>query len=387
MADKPEYRVYRARRGILSRLFYRGPERERFGRPKAEPAAPPPKTAAGAGASPPALDTPADRLRPEHEPVERPGFLGPLEPRKRRITPKRVIVGVLLFIVGWTLLSLTLFFISAQVQADKVPKRVEEALDDGGNLLTTPNNILVVGSDRRPGEGRGRADTIMLMRYGGGKAARLSIPRDTLANIPGSGPNKINAAYAFGGPALMIRTVREFLGVEIHHLVEVDFKGFPKFVDALGGIKMDLEGCVVSRFEGRTPRYGCEGNFRRCRDKEGKTHLSGDEALDVVRIRKNVCAPEESDLTRARRQQKFLEAVKGRIFSPWAFPRWPWAAWRAPQAIRSDMAGPSLLALFFDSEIAGVIKPTILRPIDPGANPLQVSDAEKQAAVEKFLEG
>jgi LCP family protein required for cell wall assembly len=387
MADKPEYRVYRARRGFLSRLLYRGPERERFGRPKAEPA-PPPKTAAGAGAAPPAPDTAADRLRPEHEPVERPGFLGP-EPleRKRRFTPKRVIVGVILFILGWFLLSLALFFISAQVQADKVPKRVEEALDDGGNLLTSPNNILVLGSDRRPGEGRGRADTIMLMRYGGGKAARLSIPRDTLANIPGSGPNKINAAYAFGGPALMIRTVREFLGIEVHHLVEVDFKGFPKFVDALGGIKMDLEGCVVSRFEGRTPRYGCEGNFRRCRDKDGKTHLDGDEALDVVRIRKNVCAPEESDLTRARRQQKFLEAVKGRIFSPWAFPRWPWAAWRAPRAIRSDMAGPSLLALFFDSEVAGEIKPTILRPIDPGANPLQVSDAEKQAAVEKFLEG
>ena len=80
-----------------------------------------------------------------------------------------------------------------------------DALDDGGNMLLSANNILVLGSDRRPGEERGRADTIMLMRYGGGKAARLSIPRDTLVNIPGVGPNKINAAYAFGGPPLMIR--------------------------------------------------------------------------------------------------------------------------------------------------------------------------------------
>jgi LCP family protein required for cell wall assembly len=115
----------------------------------------------------------------------------------------------------------------------------------------------------------------MLMRYGGGKAARLSIPRDTLANIPGHGPTKINAAYAFGGPALMIETVKQFLGIEVNHVVEIDFKHFSEFVDALGGVKMDLGGCLVSRFEGRTPRYGCEGNFRRCKDKEGKTHLSG----------------------------------------------------------------------------------------------------------------
>ena len=69
-------------------------------------------------------------------------------------------------------------------------------------------------------------------------------------------------------------------------------------------------------------------------------------------------------------------------------PRWPWAAWHAPRAIRSDMAGPTLLALVLRlSEVGGELKPTILRPIDPGANPLQVSEAEKQAAVEKFLKG
>ena len=162
----------------------------------------------------------------------------------------------------------------------------------------------------------------MLMRYGGGKASRLSIPRDTLVNIPGFGPNKINAAYAFGGPALMIQTVKEYLGIEINHIVEVDFEGFPKFVDAMGGVKMTFGKCIVSRFEGRTVRF-----------RKGEHKLDGQEALDVVRIRKNRCAPEESDLTRARRQQQFLEAVKGRIFSPFTFPRWPWAAWRAPKAI------------------------------------------------------
>jgi LCP family protein required for cell wall assembly len=396
MADKPEYRVYRARRGLLSRLLNR--DRSRFEPPAEAPPTAPPRTAAGrtppaGGApSPPAsLDRPADRLRPEPaEPVERPGLLRPAPPaeRPRRITPRRVLVALAIAIVGWALLSFVLFMISAHVQSGKVPDRVKAALDDGGNMLTSANNILVLGSDRRPGEhGPSRADTIMLMRYGGGKAARLSIPRDTLAPIPGHGSTKINAAYAFGGTRLMIETVKQFLGIEVNHVVEVDFRHFPKFVDALGGVKMRFDGCIVSHFEGRNPHYGCKGKFRRCRASHEKQHLNGKQALDVVRIRKNICAPAESDLTRARRQQKFLEAVKGRIFSPWAFPRWPWAAWEAPRAIKSDMAGPTLLALFFDSEVSGSLKPTILEPINPGANPLEVSPAEKQDAVRKFLDG
>jgi LCP family protein required for cell wall assembly len=365
--EKPEYRVHRARWGFLNRLLYRGDHR-RFERKLED--RPRPRTAAGR------------RAEPEPAPA------GPRLPVPRRISWRRVAGWALVAALAWILLSLVLFMVSAQIQSGKLPDDVKQVLDDGGNMLTSANNILVLGSDQRPGEtGPSRADTIMLMRYGGGKAARLSIPRDTLVDIPGSGPSKINAAYAIGGPALMIQTVRQFLGIEINHVVEIDFENFPKFVDSLGGVKMDLGGCIVSRFEGRTPRYGCEGNFRRCRDKDGKTQLGGKEALDVVRIRKNRCAPEESDLTRARRQQKFLEAVKGRVYSPFAFPRLPWAAWHAPRAIRSDMPGPTLLALFFDSEVSGSLKPTILRPIDPGANPLQVSEAEKQAAVERFLDG
>ena len=124
-------------------------------------------------------------------------------------------------------------------------------------------------------------------------------------DIPGVGPSKINAAYAIGGQPLMIETIKQFLGIEVNHLIEVDFKGFPKFVDALGGVNMTFEKCIRSRFEGRTHRF-----------KKGENHLNGEEALDVVRIRKNACAPEESDLTRARRQQQFLEAVKGKLFNP-----------------------------------------------------------------------
>ena len=370
--EKPDYRVYRARPGFLSRLFGRGDAANRVERQRDRDLDSIRQLSGRRSAAGTATPEAPPRVpgAPTYPPPE------PREPWWRRITWKRVLVGVLAFSVFWLALSLVLFMISAGQQADKVSDGTKAALDDSGSLLTSPNNILVLGSDRRPGEERGRADTIMLMRYGGGKAARLSIPRDTLVNIPGVGPSKINAAYAIGGPALMIETVKQYLGIEVNHLVEVDFKGFPKFVDALGGVNMTFETCIRSRFEGRTHRF-----------PKGENHLDGEEALDIVRIRKNECAPEESDLTRARRQQQFLEAVKGKLFSPLTFPRYPWVAWRAPKAIRSDMGGMQLLTLYWNMETSGDLKPRILRPINPGANPLVVSDAEKQAEVQRFLDG
>jgi LCP family protein required for cell wall assembly len=364
-SEKPDYRVYRARRGLLSRFLNRR-EAERFRPPAAEerPAA----TRPGAATVEP---PPREPLAPR-TPSGPPG-----EPWWRRITWKRALLGVLGFVVFWSLLSFVLFMISAHFQSQKVSDATRAALDKSGNLLTSPNNILLLGSDQRPNEKvRGRADTIMLMRYGGGKAARLSIPRDTLVNIPGHGPSKINAAYAIGGPSLLIDTIKQYLGIEVNHVVEIDFKGFPKFVDALGGVNMTFGHCIVSRFEGRTI------HFRR-----GEHHLNGQQALDVVRVRKNRCEPTESDLTRARRQQQFLEAVKGRVLSPFTFPRWPLVAWRAPKAILSDMGGVQLMQLYFDMQTGGKLTPRILRPINPGANPLQVSAAEKQAEVQRFLNG
>jgi len=366
--DKPDYRVYRSRPGFLNRLFNRR-DASRFGQPGEDRV----RELSGNRPAPGTAAPEAPPSAPTYPPL--PPTV-PRDPWWRRITWKKVVAGVLGFIVFWLALSLVLFMISANQQSGKVSDGTKAALDDSGNMLTSPNNILVLGSDRRPGEERGRADTIMLMRYGGGKAARLSIPRDTLVNIPGTGPSKINAAYAIGGPPLMIETIKQFLGIEVNHIVEIDFKGFVKFVDALGGVKMTFENCIRSRFEGRTHRF-----------RKGENELNGEEALDIVRIRKNECAPEESDLTRARRQQQFLEAVKGKLFSPFTFPRYPWVAWRAPKAIISDMGGLELLTLYWNMETSGDLKPRILRPIDPGANPLQVSDAEKQAEVQRFLDG
>ena len=124
---------------------------------------------------------------------------------------------VALAIAGWLLLSVVVFLISAQTQ-DGVSPETERALSSSGSLFTG-SNILVLGSDARTGEsidesqsGPGRADTIMLVHAAFGSVRKLSIPRDVEVEVPGHGINKINAAYAFGGPALTIETVESFLG-------------------------------------------------------------------------------------------------------------------------------------------------------------------------------
>src|SRR6185436_8940899 len=159
-----------------------------------------------------------------------------LRGRDGRITPGRVLLWVALAIGAWLMLSLVLFLLSAQIEQGKVSDDAKAALRSAGYPLTSPNTILILGSAARPEGskepganpgGPSRSDTIMLWRVGGGHGARLSIPRDTVVDIPGHGRQKINAAYAFGGAALSIRTLESYLGIPVNHVVEVDFTNFP----------------------------------------------------------------------------------------------------------------------------------------------------------------
>jgi len=337
----------------------------------------------------------------DHDPFglreEPPGGPGQPEapPRRRRATPRRIAVWVAAAVLGWIALSVVLFLVSAQIQQGQVAQSAEGALDPGGYTLTAPNTVLVLGSDarsegtREPGAnvgGPSRSDTILLMRVGGGRSARLSIPRDTVVDIPGRGRAKINAAYALGGPALAVQTVKQFLGIEVNHLVEVNFENFPDFIDALGGIDY-TGGCVVSRINGGFRNGGYTLRLRR-----GQSHLDGKQALALARTRTNECNPSENDLTRARRQQKILGAIKSRLTSPVTFFRLPWVSWQAPKAVRSDMAGPSLLGLFGAVATSGTAKSRVLKPsgaetLPDGGAGLVVSDEEKQRAVRRFLRG
>ena len=318
-------------------------------------------------------------------------------PKRRRLTVGRVLGWLAIAVTAWLLVSLVVFLVSAQIQSAKVSDAADAELGGAGFTLTTPNTILVLGGDARPegskepgativGKGPARSDSMLLLRVGGGKNATLSILRDTVVDIPGHGTDKINAAYAIGGPALAIRTVEQFLGIEVNHLVEVNFENFPELIDALGGIDYTGE-CVVSKING-----GARNGGYTLRLKRGTHELDGEQALALARTRKNECRPTEDDRARVRRQQKILNAIKGQVTSLETFIRLPWVSWAAPQAVRSDMGGFSLLGLVGAEMIGGEGHRNVLRPsgattLPDGGAGLTVDEATKQEAVEQFLKG
>ncbi len=196
---------------------------------------------------------------------------------------RRIARWAFLALGAWLLLSVVLFVVSSQIQKGKLDDAVGDELGGFPLLVASPQTILVMGTDARP-EGSdeagaetdpkcleaaatggatanicavpSRADTLMLVRAGGGAFEKLSIPRDTLAEIPGEDAQKINAAYAFGGAALQVRTVENFLGIEIDHVVILDFEGFADFIDAVGGVTVDLPKRVKSLISGGSSNGG-----------------------------------------------------------------------------------------------------------------------------------
>lgn len=362
----PDYPVFRARPRFLDRLD--------------------PGPAVRSGEPGPAPDGPRRGL---------PGLPGRRRRGGRRLSPGRIAWRLLLAAVAWVALSVVLFVVSATIHGGGVDDGANAVLGGGGVPPFGATNVLVLGSDKRsadtkePGgstSGPSRADSIVLMRFGGGKAARLSIPRDTVVDIPGAGRQKINAAYAIGGAGKMAETIESFLGIEVNHVIEVSFENFPELIDAMGGV-VYRGGCVVSRING-----GFRNGGYTLRLRAGKTTIDGKQALALARTRKNECNPKESDLTRASRQQKITQAMRSRVLSPTGFVRLPWIAWKAPSALVTDMSGPTLMG-FAAATVAGgspptrILKPTGAETLPDGGAGLVVNDEAKRRAVERFLGG
>lgn len=330
-----------------------------------------------------------------HEPRDaRPAANG-APPARRRIAPARIVLWALLAVLGWIALSAALFLVSAQLAQDRVDSATKAELSSAGLPVLSPTTVLILGSDLRakgdaePGaatSGPSRSDSIQLLRVGGGHSAKLSIPRDMAVQIPGIGLQKINAAYAAGGPALAVKTVKRFLGIDVDHVVLVSFARFPALVDAMGGIDY-TGGCVVSRING-----GFRNGGYTLRLKAGTTRIDGRQTLALARTRTNECNPRENDLTRQRRQQKILAAMKRRTLSPTGFVRWPWIAWRAPQAVSTDMGAAGMSGLAATIALAGNAPTRILEPtgsvtLPDGGAALTISDQSRRSQVQRFLDG
>jgi anionic cell wall polymer biosynthesis LytR-Cps2A-Psr (LCP) family protein len=154
----------------------------------------------------------------------------------------------------------------------------------------------------------------------------------------------------------------------------------------MGGITYH-GGCVVSRINGGARNGGVTLRLR-----AGSTKINGKQALALARTRKNLCNTREDDRTRARRQQKILSAMKSRVFSPVGFLRLPLIGWAAPQTVKSDMAGPTLLAFAAGMAISGDAPTRVLQAsgrvrLPDGGDGLTVSDEEKRSEVRRFLAG
>jgi LCP family protein required for cell wall assembly len=317
--------------------------------------------------------------------------------RGRRLTLKRGILYVVLAIVAWLVLSLVLFLISAQTRTGSLPNGAQSQLTSGGPMLTSANTILVLGLDSRPTTGPGSkepganynnadaaTDTIMLWRLGGGVSRRLSIPRDTLVNIPGAGEQKINAAWAIGGPALALKVIKQFTGIQINHLVVINLANFPKFINDIGGVTVRT-GRVCATIAGGSKDGGFSLNLY-----PGVHHLNGLQAETLARTRENACDPASNDLTREAMQQQILNSIKSQLFTFHTFLHLPWAAWDAPSVIETDMGGLTLMQMFVASEIGGSAPVNLLSEtpeVYNGSDVLVPNQANVHAEVQKLLNG
>jgi LCP family protein required for cell wall assembly len=244
------------------------------------------------------------------------GSLKPEDPP--RAPRRRLLIRVLLAAAAAAVLlvgGITGLFLERQWAYDRNIQRVPGVFPaESDRPPRTPGraqNWLLVGSDRRAAQattgrdaneplwryGAQRADTIILVHLTAdrGHVYLVSFPRDAWVPIQGHGNAKLNAAFSFGGPPLLIATIERLTGVRVDHFAILDFEGFRSMTDALGGVTVRVVRTV------RDPA-------RKVVWPAGSHHLDGPRALDFVRQRRNLPG---GDLGRIRRQHAFLKALAG----------------------------------------------------------------------------
>jgi LCP family protein required for cell wall assembly len=240
-----------------------------------------------------------------------------------------------------------------------------------------PYYVLLVGSDSRdPGDmGTGNSDTIMLVRVDPEKPAvsLISIPRDVEVNIPDHGNQKINAAYAYNGPAGAVNVVSSLCGVDIAHYVEIDFQGVINLVDVLGGIDVVLP-VDISLDDVYIPA--------------GPQHLDGAHALVVSRCR----TFDDGDFTRVKNQRIILQAVAKAVLSAGA-TEMPGLISKLAECVKADVNSTEAIALLLKLQGMDTASGMEMATIPAGYNPhdgisfLAVKEPEFSEMMSRFRNG
>jgi LCP family protein required for cell wall assembly len=251
------------------------------------------------------LDPPKPDTRRQAERMVEPAPKMRIHHERRKRMLKRVGIGVLIaivVIVGGTAAWAYSLFSSAQHTMNENSKET----GDLEGVLTEPEpqepfTVLLLGNDIRKGEQSARADSILVARIDPEieKVWIVSIPRDTRVEIPGYGTDKINAAHFYGGPSLMVETVEDFLGMPINHYMDINFTGFVKAVDSLGGVWID----VPQEIDDEKAASGSKNRVTHV--DAGYQLLNGEQALTFMRSRDYV----DADFTRMKNQQAFFKAI------------------------------------------------------------------------------
>jgi LCP family protein required for cell wall assembly len=239
---------------------------------------------------------------------------------------------LLVLLVAWVVYLVAVPFF-AWSKADKV-----DAFPAGRRPADQPGTTyLVVGSDSRKGltpkqrkqlhtgnAAGQRTDTIMLIHAGSGPTLTMSIPRDSSVPIPGHGTTKINAAFAYGGPKLLVKTIEQNTGIHIDHYVEIGLGGVVNVVDSVGGITI-------------CPTHTMNDKLANLHVKRGCQHVDGRVALAYARSRH--ADPKLGDIARGGQQREVMAAVGHKALSPWTFinPFRYWNLWMsATDSLRVD---------------------------------------------------
>lgn len=245
----------------------------------------------------------------------------PEPPTKKRgggFFRKAVVVFLILGVVG--VFGAIAYLRWTESRIDRIP---EEELTSLQAPTGAVENFLVVGTDDREslpddwdqgfyGEFAGRrADVIMIAHFVPGERIQLlSIPRDLKVSIPGAGTNRINAAYVVGGPDLLVQAVQNETGIPIHHYVEIDFGGFGRIVDSLGGVTVEVP------YPARDDKSGLS-------IEAGTQRLDGEQAVAYARSRHYLEYRDDSwqstrggDIARTQRQQEILVRLFDQVTSP-----------------------------------------------------------------------